>query len=441
MNQRLRILVLLFVIACLAGCARVTPANQAAEPTRGESIADLPQPRPQLVTRTSAAAQVAWIWLQTGQNSGLRAFDPTGREVARLDGSAGALPGPYGVWRSADGSLIFNADADSLTAYSALNGHTIQSYRRSPGFIVGDAFSPDGRYIALLLFNVGRLQLEAIDTTLGRSLGPVPVAHAPDASMPGMQGPPSAWATAAFAPDSLAIYTLSDWGAEPHISAFSLAGGSLRQVGTAPVAVDNCGGPATTIKVVDAGATVAAFCHYNGAVWLLDLKTLGKVAVLHPVQRNPFTASPVFTPDGQILFVVEGQRIQIIDLHRQNLFDPLKIAMHDGGGVLSWMGSLLVSDVEAGWVASTVPIAPDGLKLYLAGSDGIMALRIPDLTVTARLAPALTAGEIWVSGDGRTLFATTDDGHRMAVIKADGSGTRSINLPANAGGFLSSEHG
>jgi len=75
------------------------------------------------------------------------------------------------------------------------------------------------------------------------------------------------------------------------------------------------------------------------------------------------------------------------------------------------------------------------------GSDGIRVLRIPDLTVIARLAPGVKANEIWVSGDGRTLFATTNDAHRLAVIDVDGGGTRSTNLPGNAGGFLSSEHG
>jgi hypothetical protein len=215
----------------------------------------------------------------------------------------------------------------------------------------------------------------------------------------------------------------------------------LRQLGTAPVAADGCGGPATSIKVVDGGDAVAAFCHFSGAVWLLDSRTLGKVAVLHPVQSNPFAASPLFTPDGLILYVMEGQRIQAIDLHRQTLVGPAQISMSVGRDVLSLIGSLFARDAEAGWVASTVPIAPDGLKLYLAGTDGIMVLRIPDLKVIGRLAPGMKAGEIWVSGDGRTLFATTDDGHRLGVIKADGSGTRSISLPLMAGGFLSSEHG
>ena len=439
MNQPLATVMLVLTVSSLATCAPLRPGDRAAASRSSAPVSDLPRPRPVPVWQTSPAAQIAWLWLQSeGQYLDLIGINGRGRQVARLNGFAATVGGP---WRSADGTRILIADGASLRSFNALNGDEVQTYHDSGGQIVAEAFSPTGRYLALLLFNAGRLQLEVIDTTTGTVLGPVPVAHAPDAPMPGMQGPPSAWATAAFAPDSVSIYTLSDWGAQPHISAYSLAGGSLRQLGTAPVAVDNCGGPATTIKVVDAGAAVAAFCHYNAAVWLLDLATLGKVAVIHPVQSNPFATSPVFTPDGQILFVLEGQRIQAIDLHSQRLMGPVQISMPNRSGVFSSIASLFVTDAEAGWVASTVPIAPDGHSLYLAGSDGIRVLRIPDLTVIARLAPGVKANEIWVSGDGRTLFATTNDAHRLAVIDVDGGGTRSTNLPGNAGGFLSSEHG
>ncbi|HEV3095740.1 MAG TPA: hypothetical protein VG104_01225 [Candidatus Dormibacteraeota bacterium] len=400
-------------------------------------IADLPQPHPQPLTRTSAAAQVAWLWLSSPDHLDLVAIDGQGRQVARL----GILGNSSVLGRSADGSQILIADDTSLTAYSALNGHALQQYRRSGGQIVGHAVSPDSRYLALLVFDAGRLRLEAVEMASGLVLGPVDVVHAADAAMPGMQGPPSAWATATFAANSREIYTLSDWGDRPHISSFSLAGGSLRQVGTAPVAVGACGGPSTSINVVDAGATVAAFCHFNGSVWLIDLKPLGKVAVLHPLQSNPFAASPVFTPDGQILYVVEGQRIQAIDLHRQQLVDTTLVSMHERRSVLSWIAALFIRDAEAGWVASTVPIAPDGLTLYLGASDGIVLLRIPDLKRIGRLSPGVVAGEIWVSGDGQTLFATSDDGHRLAVITANGSRTTSVTLPAAAAGFVSSEHG
>ncbi|HEY4844220.1 MAG TPA: hypothetical protein VII89_00870 [Candidatus Dormibacteraeota bacterium] len=442
MNQRLRRLVLFFLVACLTGCGALSRGNQAAIPTDRPSIADLPQPHPQPVTRTSAAAQVAWLWLQTGQSSSLVAFDASGHQAARLTAAAAASFGPYGIWRSPDGALIFGADAGSVTAYSALDGHLVRTYQRSPGSIAGDAFSPDGRYLALLIFGADRLELEMINLGTGRVVGPLPVAHKPGASMPGMIGSSSVWAATAFGPASDRLFTLSDWGDVPQITAYGVGDDALRSLGTAALRIEPCGGPATTIKVVDAGARLAAFCHFTGAVWLIDLRTLGNAAVLHSNQTNPFAATPAYTPDGQLLYVLEGTSVQVVDLHRQKLLGPVSIsttALRDNP--LSALASLFVTDAEAGWVASTVPIAPDGLTLYLAGSDGILALRIPDLKVIGRLAPGLNINEVWISGDGRKLFATADDGHRLAVINADGGPTRSISLSATPGGFVSSEHG
>ena len=88
-----------------------------------------------------------------------------------------------------------------------------------------------------------------------------------------------------------------------------------------------------------------------------------------------------------------------------------------------------------------MPLSPDGLKLYSAGYDGITVLRVPDLKPLARLAPGLKVGEVWISGDGRTLYAITNDGGQLVVMHQDGTGLETVSLPARAGGFLASEHG
>ena len=49
--------------------------------------------------------------------------------------------------------------------------------------------------------------------------------------------------------------------------------------------------------------------------------------------------------------------------------------------------------------------------------------------------------EIWVSGDGRTLYATADAGKRLAVIAEDGSAVKIVTPPAQMGGFIASERG
>src|SRR2546425_119583 len=237
MNQRLATVMVVLAVSSLATCAPLRPGDRAAASRSSAPVSDLPRPRPVPVWQTSPAAQIAWLWLQSeGQYLDLIGINGRGRQVARLNGFAATVGGP---WRSADGTRILIADGASLRSFNALNGDEVQTYHDSGGQIVAEAFSPTGRYLALLLFNAGRLQLE----------------------------------------------------------------------------------------VIDAGAAVAAFCHYNAAVWLLDLATLGKVAVIHPVQSNPFATSPVFTPDGQILFVLEGERIQTIDLHSRRLMGPVQISM------------------------------------------------------------------------------------------------------------------
>ena len=69
-----------------------------------------------------------------------------------------------------------------------------------------------------------------------------------------------------------------------------------------------------------------------------------------------------------------------------------------------------------------------------------MVLRIPVLKPLVRLAAGLRCDEVWISGDGGTLYATADDGSKLVVMHEDGSGVHKVSLPARAGGFLASEH-
>jgi hypothetical protein len=59
----------------------------------------------------------------------------------------------------------------------------------------------------------------------------------------------------------------------------------------------------------------------------------------------------------------------------------------------------------------------------------------------AKLAPGFKANEVWVSGDGRALYATSADGKDLLVIGNDGSHQKSVTLPSQAVGFVGSEHG
>jgi hypothetical protein len=433
---------------------RLGPGNHV-QPA-GQAKASLPEPIPQPITRTSAGAQVAWLWVQSqGELPSLVAVDPNGRLAARLDQSAASgIAGNYGIWRSADGSSLFVVGSDQVAAYSALDGRVQRTYQRSPGNVVGDAFSPDGRWLAILLLKAG-LQLELIDLRSGSSQV-LPVGHDPNASLPGMACPGAAggscsgmvaWGLAVFAPDSTHLYSLSDWGGPARLTAFSLGGGKLSQTATA---VDGqkssqsstCGAPAMAASVVAGGKTLVAFCHMDGAVWFFDLDTLASSGVIRAQQGNPFWNSPIFTPDGRLLYLQQvpgfGNSMQVIDLTTRRLLGPVSTPTKvEQPGPFAW----LITDAYAGGVASTVPLSPDGLKLYSAAGDGVMVLRVPDLRAMAKLAPGQKVGEVWISGDGRTIYATSDDGKRVVVVGSDGNGQKSVPLPSLAGGFIASEHG
>jgi len=73
-----------------------------------------------------------------------------------------------------------------------------------------------------------------------------------------------------------------------------------------------------------------------------------------------------------------------------------------------------------------------------AGKDGITVLRIPDLEPVAKLAVGMSINEVWISGDGRTVYAT-DEGRGLVVIGPDGSPIR-VELNDTAG-FIASERG
>ncbi len=182
------------------------------------------------------------------------------------------------------------------------------------------------------------------------------------------------------------------------------------------------------------------FCHVDGAVWFFDLSALGNVTVVQADQSNPFWLSPIFTPDGQLLYLHQwpafGDKMQVIDLASRRLLGPVPTPTKLGDpGPFSWRMPI----AYAGGTASTVPISPDGLKLYSGTDDGVIVLRVPDMRPLAKLAPGVRMNEVWVSGDGRTLYATTADSKRVVVINEDGSGTASLTASNTLGGFIASD--
>jgi hypothetical protein len=400
---------------------------------------------------------VAWVRVQTsGHRSLLVAVDPSGRERARVDPAALGRRGSGQLWRSVDGATLVTAGPDAVTALSALDGTPLRTYGPAPGNVLSAAFSPDARWLALLALAPSgppALAIQAIDLRTGVAQT-LPVTHDPGARLPGTTSPPGgvAWGLVVFGPDSERLYALTDWGGPARLTAFNLAAGRLTQVGTAldgqdGRALGRCSGPAMAARVVGGGKTLVAFCHMDGAVWFVDLPSLRGAGVVRSQQANPFWLSPIFTPDGHLLYLHQwpafGDAVQVIDLATRRLLGPLATPTRlDQPGPFAWLGLGAAATAHAGGVASTVPLSPDGLRLYLASSDGVLVLRVPDLQPLARLAPGFATNEAWVSGDGRTIYATAaEGGDRLLVVRDDGGGQQVVSLPGAVGGFVAPEHG
>jgi hypothetical protein len=414
-----------------------TGANASASAT---PRASLPPPIPQPITRISPAAQIAWVSVipPQGAPASFIGVDPKGKIVGRLDADLGHF------WRSADGSELFVV-GDQINAYSASDGTLVRSYGRTPGGSVLDsAVSSDGRWLALL----GSLAyVQIIDLQSGLTQV-TPLGHDPNASHPGLsqsgQATALTWSTLVFAPDSKRLYTIVDWGGPLRLTAFDVTANGLVQVaaaidGQAGQKFPSCSGPAIAPKVVAGGRTLVVFCYFDGKIWFFNLATLTSTGTVQADMRNPFWLAPIFTPDGQLLYLHQypafGDVMQVVDLRTQALLGPVptpqKIA---DPGPFAWLFPV----AYAGGTPSTVPVSPDGLRLYAAVNDGITVLRIPDLKPLAKLASGAQINEVWISGDGRTVFAT-DQSRALLVIAADGSQTR-VNQD-NVGTFVASERG
>jgi hypothetical protein len=165
--------------------------------------------------------------------------------------------------------------------------------------------------------------------------------------------------------------------------------------------------------------------------------------------RNPFWLAPIFTPDGRLLYLHQypafGDVMQVVDLRSHAILGPVPTPTKtDQPGPFSWLFPV----VYAGGTPSTVPISPDGLKLYPEAADGITVLRVPDLKPIARLGAGLKVGEVWISGDGKTVFGTSvyqrggiDAGKSLYVIPESGGPPIVVDLPMPVGAFIASEHG
>ncbi len=447
------------VAALYGGRELSTFRQQQASPTAGVAAPSataapkvvLPQPVPQPITRTSAGAQVAWVSTselnatQTERLTVLVGVDPAGKIVGRIDGAID--PFAYRAFRSADGALLITVGDTAIRVYSALDGTLQRTFARPQGDGVLDvAFSPDGRWLALI-GSAAYVQVLDLRTGLTQT---TPLGHDPNPQAPGVTRAPGStgliWSTLVFSPDAKRLYTIVDWAGPLSVTAFDVTATGLVQTARAVDGQNGktfrgCGGPGLAPKVVGGGQTLVLYCHVDGAVTFIDLPTLTTVANVQADMRNPFWLAPIFTPDGQLLYLHQypafGDVMQVVDLRSHALLGPVPTPTKvDQPGPFSWLFPV----ANAGGTPSTVPLSPDGLRLYSVGNVGITVLRVPDLKPIATLASGLALSEVWVSGDGKTIYAT-DRGKNLYVMPDDGGPPITVTMPIPIGGFFASEHG
>ncbi len=402
-------------------------ATATGNPTASPKIV-LPQPIPQPIIRTSAGAQVAWVttYGDAGQ-SAIIGIDPAGKFVGML------AQGRY--WRSADGSSLVGVTDNAITLYSAADGLVQRTFARNPADPIADlAFSPDGRWLAFI--GAGAyVQVLELRTGLTQT---TPLAHPSAKTTVG-------GSTLVFSPDSKRLYTIIEWTG-PWLTAFDVTANGLVQTASA---VDGqggktfpgCGGPGLAPKVVGNGQTLVMYCHVDASVGFIDLSTLTTIAIVQAEMKNPFWLAPIFTPDGQLLYLHQypafGDFMQVVDLRSRALVGPAPTPTKvEQPGLFGW----LFATAYAGGTPSTVPLSPDGLKLYAQASGGITVLRVPDLKPIAKLAAGIDVNEVWISGDGKTVYAT-DSARDLYVMPDAGGAPITVKLPSLAGGFIASEHG
>lgn len=372
-------------------------------------------------------ADIAWITSQ--QSSGgaytgdlVTGIDPTGHVVGHINARD--------ELRSPDGSHLYALVDGGLDVYSAVDGHKEQTIRLQPVTFGQPMLSADGRFFAVVGNSPSTLQL--VDLSAGRSVASINV-DAPAYGVPLIVGAQAqhvyvVGATIAkFAFDG-ATLRLEQRTTGHTVACDGLVVGGANSAGGLP------------FRVLADGRTLVAFCPGDGRVTWFDLDAM---TVTHEVvvpQNNPFWVSPVFSPEGNTLYLHEGGTgaLHVIDLVQQKIVKSTKVATADSNP-LAWLRSLLVTDAYAGGIPRTVAVSPDGTWLYAVGAfqapGGVTLIHLPDVAVKGRWLPDVSLKSVWVSADGRTVYLL-ENNDQLRVLRTDGSQVAKLALPANVDSFI-----
>jgi hypothetical protein len=372
-------------------------------------------------------ANIAWITSQ--QSSGgaytgdmVTGIDPSGHVVGRINARD--------ELRSPDGSHLYALVDSGVDIYSAVDGHKEQTIRLQPVTSGQPMLSADGHYLAVVGNSPSTLQL--VDLVAGRSVASTNV------SLP-----------AYGVPLIIGVQAQHVYVVGATIAKFAFDGTSLRLEQRTTDQTIACnglvvGGPNSAgglpFRVLADDRTLVAFCPGDGRVTWFDLVSMSVTHEVAISQRNPFWVSPVFSPDGNTLYLHEGGTgsLHIVDLPHPKIVTSTKVAAVDSNP-LAWLGSLLVAPAYAGGIDRTAAVSPDGTWLYAIGDfgapGGVSLVHLPDLAVKGRWLPDVSFNSVWVSADGLTIYLL-GNGDELRVLRADGSQVAQLSLPANTFGFI-----
>jgi len=370
-------------------------------------------------------ADIAWVTSQ--QSSGgaytgdiVTGIDPTGHVVGRVNARE--------ELRSPDGSHLYAMTDAGVDVFSAADGHKEQTIRLSPNGIGVQMLSADGRYLAVM----GNTTLQLVDLSAGRSIASIDVGS-PPYGIPVIIG---AHAEQVYIVGS-SIVRLAFDGTSFRVQ--QRASGSTSTCNGLAAGGENTAG-GLPFRVLADGRTLVAFCPGDGRVTWFDLVAMSVTHEVRITQRNPFWVSPVFSADGNTLYLHEGGTgaLNVVDLVHQTIVKSKKVATA-GANPLAWLGSLLVTPAYAGGIDRTVAVSPDDNWLYAIGDfgtpGGVSLIHLPDLVVKGRWLPDVSFDSVWVSADGQTIYLL-GHGDQLRVLRTDGSVVATLNLPANTFGFI-----
>jgi hypothetical protein len=378
--------------------------------------------RSRVTTTTVTTSPIAPIVAGPGADIAcVTGIDPSGHVVGRINARD--------ELRSPDGSHLYALTEGGVDVFSAADGHKEQTIRMQPFNSGVPMLSADGRYLAVVGGTPSTLQL--VDLAAGRSVASTNVES------------PAYGAPVIVGAQAQHVYVVS-----ATIAKFAFDGATLRLEqrttghtiacdGLVVGGANSAGG--LPFRVLADGRTLVAFCPGDGRVTWFDLVAM---TVTHEVvvpHNNPFWLSPVFSPDGNTLYLHEGGTgaLHVVDLVQQKIARSTNVAIA-GTNPLAWLRSLLVTDADAGGIPRTVAVSPDGTWLYAVGGfraqGGVSLVHLPDLAVKGRWLN-IALNSVWVSADGQTIYLL-DSADQLLVLRTDGSVIAKVALPANAWGFI-----